>query len=134
MQNTRTVNSIRNSIVAIIMYIINLVLQFISRKVFIDHLGADVLGLNTTIVSILQFLNIAEMGIGTAIACTLYKPISSGDNLQICDIISLQGHLYKRIACFILVCGLIVIGLIPVIFSKTVLPLWFKKKWLTECR
>ena len=57
MKNTRTLNSLRNSVVALFMYIVNFVLQFISRKVFIDHLGADVLGLNTTITSILQFLN-----------------------------------------------------------------------------
>ena len=68
--------------VAMGFYIGNLLLQFVSRKVFIEYLGADLLGLNTTIVSILQFLNIAEMGVGTAVACTLYAPLNKGNQKQ----------------------------------------------------
>lgn len=107
------------------MYLVNFVLQFISRKVFIEQLGADILGLNTTINSILQFLNIAELGIGTAIACTLYKPISENNTTEIAEIVSLQGFLYKRIAFLILSCGFVLMLFIPEIFAKTSLPLWY---------
>ena len=65
---SRTAKSVKNSAVALGFYFINLVLQFFSRKVFLDHLGAEVLGLNTTATNLLQFLNLAELGIGTAIA------------------------------------------------------------------
>ena len=125
MKNTRTLNSLRNSVVALFMYIVNFVLQFISRKVFIDHLGADVLGLNTTITSILQFLNIAELGIGTAVACTLYKPLQENNRTEICEIVSLQGWLYGRVAAIILGCGIVVACFIPQIFAKISLPMWY---------
>ena len=111
--------------VALFMYIVNFVLQFISRKVFIDHLGADVLGLNTTITSILQFLNIAELGIGTAVACTLYKPLQENNRTEICEIVSLQGWLYGRVAAIILGCGIVVACFIPQIFAKISLPMWY---------
>ena len=125
MQHSRTYNSIRNALVALGFYFLNLILQFISRKVFIDHLGSDLLGLNTTITSILQFLNITEMGIGTAIACTLYTPLRDGNQRHINEIISLQGWVYKRIACVVLVSGMIVMLLFPWIFGKESLPLWY---------
>lgn len=53
--NTRTKRSLKNMQTALLFYIINLVLAFISRKVFIDHLGIEVLGLNTTATNILGF-------------------------------------------------------------------------------
>ena len=61
---------------ALVFYFINLILQFFSRKIFLDYLGAEVLGLNTTATNLLQFLNLAELGVGAAIACTLYKPLA----------------------------------------------------------
>ena len=70
--DSRTSKSIKNSLVALAFYFINLVLQFFSRKVFLDYLVAEILGLNTTATNLLQFLNLAELGIGSAIACTLY--------------------------------------------------------------
>lgn len=39
------------------MYFVNLVLQFFSRKIFLDYLGTKILGLNTTATNLLQFLN-----------------------------------------------------------------------------
>ena len=50
---SRTYKSLRNSWVALLFYAANLLISFISRKVFINHLGADVLGLNTTASSLL---------------------------------------------------------------------------------
>lgn len=74
-ESSRTAKSIKNAKVALIFYFINLVLQFFSRKVFLDYLGAEVLGLNTTAQNLLGFLNLAELGIGSAISYALYKPL-----------------------------------------------------------
>ena len=57
---TRTKNSIRNSTVAILLQFISLLVGFFSRKIFLDYLGTEVLGLNSTAASLLGFLNIAE--------------------------------------------------------------------------
>ena len=96
--DSRTSKSIKNSSVALVFYFINLILQFFSRKIFLDYLGAEVLGLNTTATNLLQFLNLAELGVGAAIACTLYKPLAEKDTDTINEIVSLQGWLYRRIA------------------------------------
>lgn len=122
---TRTAKSIKNSSVALIFYFINLVLQFFSRKIFLDHLGADVLGLNTTATNLLQFLNLAELGIGSAIACTLYKPLLERDTTTINEIVSLQGWMYRRIAWFVIGGSAILMCFFPWIFAKMTLPMWY---------
>ena len=86
--DSRTSKSIKNSSVALVFYFINLILQFFSRKIFLDYLGAEVLGLNTTATNLLQFLNLAELGVGAAIACTLYKPLAEKDTDTINEIVS----------------------------------------------
>lgn len=123
MSASRTHNSIRNGVVAMLFYIVNLLLQFISRRVFVEHIGTDILGLNATIVGFVQFLNIAEMGVGTAIACTLYLPIKNNDTQQINDIVSLQGWLYRVIAFVILSLSVILSCFFPYIFEKSDIPI-----------
>ena len=59
--DSRTAKSIKNSTVSLVFYFVNIALGFVSRKVFIDNLGTEVLGLNTTATNLLQLLNLAEL-------------------------------------------------------------------------
>ena len=122
---SRTAKSIKNSKVALLYSVATFVVGFFSRKVFLEYLGAELLGLNTTAVNLLQFLNLAEMGIGTAIACTLYKPLFDKDEKTINEIISLQGWLYRNIAYIVIAASAILMCFFPLIFAKSTLPLWY---------
>lgn len=125
LQQSRTKFALTNSVVALLYYLITLVLNFVSRKVFLQYLGADVLGLNTTATNLLQFLNLTELGIGVAISFSLYKPIAERNQEQINEIITLQGHLYKRIAYIIILGAIVLSCFFPLIFKKISLPLWY---------
>ncbi|MDO5443774.1 MAG: sugar transporter, partial [Bacteroidia bacterium] len=122
---TRTKNSLRNSLVAVGLQVVALLIGFWSRRIFLNHLGTEVLGLNTTATSLLQFLNLAEMGIGSAIAVTLYKPIFNDDRRTIKEIVALQGWLYRIIALIVLGGSAVLMCFFPLIFNKTPLPLWY---------
>ena len=76
---SRTAKSLLNVKVALLFYFLNLVLQFFSRRMFLDYLGAEILGLNTTAQNLLGFLNLAELGVGSAVAYNLYKPLYDKD-------------------------------------------------------
>lgn len=122
---SRTTKSIKNSYVALIFYFINLILQFFSRKIFLDYLGSEVLGLNTTAQNLLGFLNIAELGIGTAVSYNLYKPIFENDKETINDIISIQGWLYRKVAYIVIIGSCVLMLFFPFIFGKAQLPIWY---------
>lgn len=123
--SSRTSKSIRNSKVALIYTFFNSILSFFSRKIFLDHLGTEILGLNTTAVNILQFLNLAELGIGTAVTFTIYKPLFEKDYESVNEIVSVQGWLYRRIAWWMIGGALVAMCLFPFIFNKMELPLWY---------
>lgn len=122
---SRTSKSIRNVKVALLFYILNLVLQFFSRKIFLDYLGSEVLGLNTTAYNLLSFLNLAELGIGSAVAYNLYKPLFDKDHNAINAIVSIQGWLYRRIAYIVIAGSCILMCFFPMIFAKANVPLWY---------
>ena len=122
---TRTKNSIRNGLVAVLLQTVALLIGFFSRRIFIDYLGTEVLGLGSTASSLLGFLNLAELGIGAAISVTLYKPLFERDKETIKEIIAMQGWLYKRIALFIIGGSAVLMCFFPFIFAKMELPLWY---------
>ena len=122
---TRTTKSVRNSTVALAFYFVSLVLQFFSRKIFLDHLGTEVLGLNTTATNLLQFLNLAELGIGAAIGYSLYKPLACDDHRQVNDIVSIQGYLYRKIGLAVLAGGCVLMCFFPWFFGKAGVPAWY---------
>lgn len=124
-ETSRTAKSIKNAKVALIFYFINLVLQFFSRKVFLDYLGAEVLGLNTTAQNLIGFLNLAELGIGTAVSYALYRPLFNKDTETINEIVSVQGWLYRRIAALITVAACVLMCFFPLIFDKAKVPMWY---------
>lgn len=123
--NSRIAKSVKNAKIALLFYFINLVFQFFSRKVFLDSLGAELLGLNTTAQNLLGFLNLAELGIGSAIAYTLYKPLYEKDTNAINEIVSLQGWLYRRVAYVVIIGACLLMLFFPLIFEKAQISLWY---------
>lgn len=122
---SRTVHSLRNARTSLSFGGVVLILGFFSRKIFIDSLGVEVLGLNTTIVNLLGFLNLAELGISGAISFTLYAPLYQKEFQTVNEIVSVQGWLYRRVAYIVLAGGVILMFFFPWIFAKIDLPLWY---------
>ena len=117
--------SFKNMRVAFSLFLINLVITFLARRYFLDNLGSEILGMNTIAMNIIGFLSLAELGIMNAISYALYKPISKNDRESISEIISVQGWIYRKVAYIIILCSIIIFFCLPVLFSKTILPIWY---------
>lgn len=83
---------------------------------FLSILGADFIGLTTTLLNLLSFLNLAELGIGTAVGYLLYKPIFECNRYRINEIISVFGYMYRWVGRIILLVGVTLSFFIPWIF------------------
>lgn len=113
----RVNKSFKNARVAVAINVILLLLSFWSRRIFIDILGTSVTGMNSTLIDLLGLLNLAELGILTAISYSLYKPLFDDDRQKISQIISLMGYLYRIIGVVILSAGVIVSLFLPMIYG-----------------
>lgn len=119
-QESRLKKSLLNARVNLIFYFLSLALSFFSRKIFLDTLGADFMGLIGTLNNLLGFLNLAELGISTAIGYVLYKPLFERNELKINEIISVFGFIYRRIGFIILSAGCLLACFLPFIFPNNV--------------
>lgn len=102
----RTQKTIRNSLVGLIGQVIAILLSFISRKVFIQYLGVEMLGLNSTFASILSTLSLAELGFQQVIVFHLYGVLAKDDKEQINNLINIYRLVYRCIGCFFIVAAL----------------------------
>lgn len=116
---SRVKKTILNARVNLIFYFLTLALSFFSRKIFLTTLGDNFIGLTGTLSNLLSFLNLAELGIGTAIGYVLYKPLYEHEHDKINDIISVLGYLYRWVGIIILISGFILSLFLPLIFPNT---------------
>ncbi|MEP1488768.1 MAG: hypothetical protein ABJK28_10100 [Algibacter sp.] len=120
---SRIEKTIKNARINLIFYVLFTLVAFFSRKIFLDYLGPEFLGLTATVSNILGFLNLAELGVGTTIGVFLYKPLYNEDHDEINKIISVLGYIYKKIGKIVLIIGLIVSCFFPLIFSNVTISL-----------
>ncbi len=118
----RKERSIKNIIFNTIGQIAVFFTRFILQKIFLDTLGVELLGLNSLLVNVLQVLNIAELGVSSAIAFSLYKPLATEDKGKIRSIVLLYGKIYKFIGLFILILGLCFMPFLPNLINGNIDP------------
>ena len=116
--SNRVHRSIMNIKVGMFFYFISLFLAFYSRKIFLDCLGAEFIGLTGALSNILSFLNVAELGIGTSITYFLYKPLQEDNHQKINEIMSMLAYLYRQIGMLIGVGGIVVSLFFPLMFNE----------------
>ena len=101
MKIQRTKNAARNNLFDGMLKTLNMVIPFIMRSIMLNCLGVQYLGLNGLFRSILSFLNLAELGVGSAMVFSMYKPIAEDDGETICALLRLYRTLYRAIGLFI---------------------------------
>lgn len=102
----RKLVAIKNSLVNVGAQLVNLLLSFVIRKLFIQYIGIEYLGISTVLAEVLGFLSLTELGVQSAIVFRLYKPLVQKDNDVISEIISLLKRVYGVIGIIILIAGI----------------------------
>ncbi|MCI8782144.1 MAG: sugar translocase [Dorea sp.] len=112
---SRTYNSLKNVSISLVEQVIVTLLTFITRTVFIYKLGETYLGINGLFSNILSLLSLSDLGVGTAILFSMYKPRANQDYEKVRALLDL----YKKIYCFVGM-GMAILGLALVPYLK-----WF---------
>lgn len=108
MQLSRTQNATRNAVAGVFNRVVGLLIPFVLRTALIKVLGEQYLGLNNLFASILQVLNLADLGFSSAIVYSMYEPIAQNDTKTINALLNLYRKIYRGIGCIILLLGLAV--------------------------
>lgn len=113
MKLQRTQNATRNIIFGSILKVYQIAIPFAVRTVMIYYLGMEYVGLNSLFTAILQVLNLAELGVGSAMVFSMYKPIAEGDAETICALMCLYRQYYHIIGGVVFALGLILTPFLP---------------------
>ena len=107
---TRTEAVIKNSLWGVINKVVNMLLNFASRTIFIYFLGVTYLGVSGLYSEILAMLSLTELGFGTALLVAMYKPIADNDRERVLQLLDFYKKTYRVIALIIASVG---IALVP---------------------
>lgn len=91
----RTKLSLYNSISAVVLQIVNLVVNLILPKVMITVYGSSVNGLVNSIKQFISYFNLVEAGLSGAAVYALYKPLAQKNKDDIDGIISASNRFYN---------------------------------------
>ncbi|MDE7287171.1 MAG: polysaccharide biosynthesis protein, partial [Lachnospiraceae bacterium] len=95
------------------------ILNFVLRTMFIHHLGDTLNGVNGLYTNMLSVLSMAELGIGTALNYSLYKPVARGDIEKIKSYMQLYKKAYRIIGIVVAVLGIACSPFLPYIIKNS---------------
>ncbi len=115
---SRTQNSSRNAMVGSLCQMLSMALTFVVQMVFVRTLNEEYLGISGWFSNILSVLSISELGIGTAIVVSLYKPLATQNTPRIRATLRLLRKAYLYVGLTVLGLGLLLLPFLPVLVNK----------------
>ena len=113
MKLNKTKNATRNVFFGTLMKLYEILVPFIFRTVMVQTIGVQYLGLNSLFISVLRVLNLAELGVGSAMVFSMYRPIAENDVERVNALMRLYRLYYRVIGLVICVVGLAITPFIP---------------------
>lgn len=118
MSNSRTKNAKLNIIYGYFAQIGILILSFVGRKIFLNFLSPDYLGINGLYSNILTILSLAELGLDTAVVYSLYKPVADDNKPLIASMLRYFKKVYYIVAICIFLAGLSLLPFLPFLIKS----------------
>lgn len=117
-RDSRTLNVAKNAGVSLLCQLVNILLQFINRTLFIYTLGKEYLGVGGLFANVLTILSVAELGISNAMVYSLYKPVAQQDTQMVASYVRLFRNAYRAVACFIAILGLLLLPALRLLIGE----------------
>ncbi len=120
MKLSRTKNASRNIVFGVMLKCYQIIVPFLMRTAMIYFMGMKYVGLNSLFTNVLHVLNIAELGVGSAMVYSMYQPIVDDDSETICALMRLYRKYYRIIGGIVATAGLIITPFIPKLIKSDV--------------
>lgn len=114
---SRTKNAARSIIWGVLEKLITIGSPFVIRTIIVYTLGDLFLGLNGLFTSLLQVLNVAELGVSSAIVYNMYKPLAKNDIRQVNALLNFYKKCYRIIGVIVLTMGILVLPFLRYLIS-----------------
>lgn len=115
--NSRTSNVIKNIYTGIGGKICISVLAFIERKIFIQYIGIEFLGLNGLFSNILQILSLADLGFSIAMGYSYYEPFAQKNKEKVAALTQFYSKIYNLISASIFIIGIMLLPFLKYIIN-----------------
>ena len=99
--------SLLNVFVSVGFKLVTMVMVIFVKRLLILTCGNEVNGLNALYLSVVGFLSVAELGVGSAITFCMYRPIVAGDQGKVAALYGLFQRVYGLIGTVVLCIGLL---------------------------
>lgn len=108
-----------NIITSLVPWTVLAIIGFIKIKFFINIFGSELNGLIQLLSQIYSYISIVELGFGSAILFSLYKPLADKDETKVARLFNGSKKMYLRIATVMIIGGLIA-GIVSPLLIKNI--------------
>lgn len=115
MKQSRLSYSIKNLQTAWCGQFLNILVKFLMRRFFVKYISDDYLGLDAVFTNIIGLMNLAELGIGSAVFYALYQPLAENDEEKILGVMQLLARIYRTIAFILCGVGMVLMPVITIL-------------------
>jgi len=117
--DSRTLNSKRNIIVGILSSLLTPIFGLIIKSAIINNFNVEYIGLTSVFASMIQVLNLAELGFSSAVVVNLYKPLKENDLVAVQGILSYFRQVYRIIGISVFCIGILISPLLKILAVNT---------------
>lgn len=107
MKQSRTENVVKNSGASLLYKLVQIVIRFVIRTVFIHYLGNEYTGISSLFTDILTVLSLMEMGLDSSMIYSLYKPLVENDKNSIAALMNFYRAAFTYIGIAVFVAGIL---------------------------
>ncbi|MDR0690639.1 MAG: transporter [Streptococcaceae bacterium] len=115
--SSRTKNTMHNAVISGITQMFIIVTRFVIQTIFMYKLGKAYTGVNGVFNNVILVLNIAELGLSSALAYSMYKALVEKDVLKISGLMNFYRKTYHKIGGVIAGLGLLLIPFLPLLIK-----------------
>jgi len=116
---SRADNLAKNLKFAAVSELLLAIVKFVLRRVFALCLGKEYLGVNGLFNDVLLMLSLAELGFGTSVLYSLYRPVAQGDRETVKSLLRLYRRACWAVGTFVIAAGLSLTPFLPFFVRET---------------